>query len=321
MDRLDLYKLFVCVVDSASFTRAATSLGLPRSSVSAAIRELELRVGARLLQRTTRKVAATADGVALYDRCLRLIADIEEAETLFLQRPATISGRIRVEVPSRIGRLIIAPALPAFLRQHPEIDIVLGSSDRSADLIGEGVDCALRVGGSGDSRLAAIELGKLCLVNVASRDYLDRHGTPQSPQDLDAHWMIGYAGSDGRVDPWEWQDERGLQQRALRARVTVNNAETYIACCLAGLGLIQVPAYDVAAPLAAGELVELMPAHRAAPMTMTLLYPPYRHLSRRLQVFTQWLQQILRPCTVQDFFLNPGPIRSQADASALLRRA
>lgn len=300
MDRLDLFRVFVCVVDSASFTRAAASLGLPRSSVSAAIRELELRVGARLLQRTTRRVAPTADGTALYDRCLRLIADIEEAETLFLQRPATISGRIRVEVPSRIGRLIIAPALPDLLQQHPEIDIVLGSSDRAVDLIGDGVDCALRVGGdSSDPRLVAVDLGRLRLVNVASRGYLDRHGTPRSPEDLDRHWMVGYAGSDGRVDAWEWQDERGLQQRAVRTRVTVNNAEIYIACCLAGLGLIQVPAYDVATPLAAGELVELMPDYPAAAMTMTLLYPPHRHLSRRLQLFTQWLRQVLLPRTVQ----------------------
>ena len=123
MDRIDLFRIFARVVDCASFTRAADTLGIPRSSVSAAVQELEARVGARLLNRTTRKVSPTEDGSAFYERCQRLIADVEDAENLFRQSAAQPSGRLRIDVPGRIGRLVIAPALPEFLDLYPQIDI------------------------------------------------------------------------------------------------------------------------------------------------------------------------------------------------------
>lgn len=295
MDRIDLFRIFTRVVEHASFTRAADSLGLPRSSVSAAVLELEARVGARLLHRTTRKVSPTQDGAAFYDRCLRLVADVEEAEGLFRRTAAQLSGRLKVDVPGRIGRLVIAPALPDFLALYPRIDIELGVTDRTVDLVEDGVDCALRVGPLADSRLVARPLGELRLINVASPDYLARYGEPRAPADLGAHLAVNYASpSSGRVEPWEWIEDGVARAVALGGRVTVNNAEAYIACCLAGLGLIQIPAYDVRAHLRAGELVEVMPAHRAAPMPMTLLYPHRRHLSHRLKVFTEWLEPLLR---------------------------
>lgn len=173
------FRIFTRVVDAAGFTRAADTLGLPRSSVSAAVAELEGRVGARLLNRTTHKVAPTQDGAAFYERCLRVIADVEETEGLFRQT-AQPSGRLRVDVPGRIGRLILAPALPSFLEAYPEIDIELGVTDRAVDLVGEGVDCVLRVGPLGDSGLIARTIGTLPLINVASPDYLARHGSPEN---------------------------------------------------------------------------------------------------------------------------------------------
>ncbi|AWX92962.1 LysR family transcriptional regulator [Paracoccus mutanolyticus] len=294
MDRIDLFRIFTRVVDAASFTRAADTLGLPRSSVSAAVAELEGRVGARLLNRTTRKVAPTQDGAAFYERCLRVIADVEETEGLFRQT-AQPSGRLRVDVPGRIGRLILAPALPSFLEAYPEIDIELGVTDRAVDLVGEGVDCVLRVGPLGDSGLIARAIGTLPLINVASPDYLARHGSPETPADLGRHWAVNYASpSTGRVEPWEWVDQGALRATPTRGRVTVNSAEAYIACCLAGLGLIQIPAYDVRPHLEAGELVEVLRDHRAEPLPATLLYPHRQHLSRRVQVFAEWLEALLR---------------------------
>lgn len=294
MDRIDLYRIFARVVDCASFTRAADTLGLPRSTVSAAIQELEARVGARLLHRTTRKVAPTLDGAAFYDRALRLVADAEEVEGLFREgsRP---SGPLRIDVPSRIGRLIIAPNLPAFLASYAEIDIVLGVTDRAVDLIEDRVDCVLRVGPLPPSGLIARSLGDLPLLNVASPAYLKRHGTPRSPDDLDGHLAVNYASpSTGRVEEWEWVENDETKTRPLPGRVTVNNAEAYISCGLAGLGLIQIPAYDIKQHLKSGELVEVMPDHRAAPMPMTLLYPHRQHLSRRLHVFADWLEGLLK---------------------------
>ncbi|EYR77431.1 MULTISPECIES: LysR family transcriptional regulator [unclassified Shinella] len=295
MDRIDLFRIFARVVEQASFTRAADTLGIARSSVSAAVQELEGRVGARLLYRTTRKVSPTQDGVAFYERCQRVIADVEDTENLFRQTSARPSGKLRIDVPGRIGRLIVAPALPGFLDDYPEIDIDLGVTDRAVNLVEDGVDCVLRVGSLGDSGLIARPIGRLPLINVASPAYLALHGTPHTPDDLRDHRAINYASpSSGRVEDWEWLENGTLHRMQMQGRVTVNSAEAYIACCLAGLGLIQIPAYDVRGHLEAGELVEIMPHHRAEPMPMALLYPHRQHLSRRLQVFADWLEALLR---------------------------
>ncbi|RZZ87577.1 LysR family transcriptional regulator [Pseudoxanthomonas winnipegensis] len=295
MDRIDLFRIFVRVVEVASFTRAADTLGMPRSSVSAAVAELEGRIGVRLLHRTTRKVAPTQDGAAFYERCLRVIADVEETEALFRQGKTKPSGKLRVDVPGRIGRLIIAPALGGFLDEYPEIDISLGVTDRAVDLVEERVDCVVRVGPLSDSGLIARTLGTLPLINVASPAYLARHGTPHAPEDLGSHWAIHYASpSSARVEPWEWMEGDTPKTLHVPGRVTVNNAEACIACCLAGLGLIQIPAYDVRDALRAGTLVEVMPGHRAAPLPMTLLYPHRQHLSRRVQVFADWVERLLK---------------------------
>jgi len=295
LDRVDLFRMFVRVVECASFTRAADTLGVPRSSVSAGIQELEGRVGARLLHRTTRKVSPTQDGIAFYERCQRVIADVEDTENLFRQTAAKPSGKLRVDVPGRIGRLIIAPALPGFLDKFPEIDIDLGVTDRSVNLVEDSIDCVLRVGPLNDSGLIARPIGKLLLINVVSPANVTRHATPGSPEDLGDHWAVNYASpTSGRVEDWEWLEQGKLHRVPLRGRVTVNSAEAYIACCLAGLGMIQIPAYDVKQHLEAGELVEVMPGHRAELMPMTLLYPHRQHLSHRLQVFADWLETLLK---------------------------
>ncbi|CAM5202005.1 DNA-binding transcriptional regulator, LysR family OS=Bosea thiooxidans OX=53254 GN=ARD30_11060 PE=3 SV=1 [Bosea thiooxidans] len=295
MDRIDLFRIYARVVECESFTQAAKALGLPRSSVSAAVAALEQRIGARLLHRTTRRVSATPDGTAFYEHCARLVADVEETEALFRHSAASPAGRLRIDVPGRIGRLIVAPALPDFFTRYPEIEIDLSVTDKAANLIEDGIDCVLRVGPLSDFGLIARPVGELPLINVASPGYLAAHGTPTHPGELDGHLAVNYASpTTGRIEPWEWLENDMLQLRALPGRVTANSAEAYIACCLAGLGLIQIPAYDVAEHLAAGELVEVMPRHRAAPMPMTLLYPHRRHLSRRLQVFADWLVALLR---------------------------
>jgi DNA-binding transcriptional LysR family regulator len=295
MDRIDLFRIFVRVAECASFTQAAQTLGLPRSSVSMAVQDLETRMGARLLNRTTRRVSLTYDGTAFYERCLRLLADFEETEGLFRKSPERLGGRLRVDVPGRIGRLIIAPELPTFLARFPGIQIELGVTDRAVNLIEDNVDCAVRVGSLGDSTLIARRIGDLELINCASPAYIETHGAPRTPDDLAQHRAVLYASpSTGRVEDWEWLDGNELRTRPMQAHVIVNGAEAYIACALAGLGLIQIPAYDVREHLAAGTLVEVMPAHRAAPLPMTLLYPHRRHLSRRLQAFIEWIVPLLQ---------------------------
>ncbi|EKJ94063.1 LysR family transcriptional regulator [Bradyrhizobium lupini HPC(L)] len=304
MDRIDLFRVFTRVVECSSFTRAADTLGLPRSTVSAAVLELEARVGARLLHRTTRKVSATQDGLAFYERCQRIVSDVEDTENIFRQTISRPSGRLRIDVPGRIGRLIIAPALPDFLHRFPLIDIELGVTDRTVNLIEESVDCVLRVGALTDSGLIARQIGRLPLINVGSPAYFAVHGKPFAPGDLSQHWAINYASpSTGRIESWEWLENDTVRSMSMRARVTVNSAEAYIACCLAGMGLIQIPSYDVRDHLQNGALVEVMPDYRAQSLPMALLYPHRQHLSHRLQVFIDWLEALLKRELLSDAIL------------------
>ncbi|RYF22855.1 MAG: LysR family transcriptional regulator [Oxalobacteraceae bacterium] len=297
MDRFDLFRIFTQVVDSASFSRAADVTGTSRSSVSVAIQELEARLGVRLLNRTTRRVVPTQEGLALYDRSRRLLEDLDEAEALF--RTARLpAGRLRVDVPARIGRLIVAPRLPDFLDRYPGIDIMLGVTDRAIDLLDEGADCVLRVGALPSSELVARSFGSLPIVTVASPAYLDKYGTPHDPGELGDHVVVHYVSpATGRPEPIEWTENGAVHTRPLAGRVSVNGAEAYIACCLAGMGLIQIPAYDVRDKLSSGELVEVLHQHRAKPMPMALIFPHRRHLPRRTEVFAEWLAGVITEAT------------------------
>lgn len=297
MDRFERYRIFVQVAEMGSFIKAAHALEVPRASVSAAIQHLESQVGTRLLHRTTRQVRLTADGTQLLERVRPLLADVEEIDLLFQASSRQVSGQIQIDVPSRIARRLIAPALPALLRRHPRLRLILGSSDRAVDLVQEGVDCVVRVGALQDSSLVARPLGTIALVNCASPGYLQERGVPQRPDDLaSGHWMVGYASpTTGRELPWEYLSADGTEHIVdVPSQVVTNNAECYIACCLAGLGLIQIPRFDVQHLLDAGELVEVMPAYRAASMPVSLLYPHRRQRSRRLAVFLDWFEELMR---------------------------
>ncbi|KXV11626.1 LysR family transcriptional regulator [Gluconobacter oxydans] len=294
MDRIDLLRIFIRVAESGSFTHAADTLQMPRSTVSTAVQELENRLGTRLLARTTRSVRLTDDGRMFQQTALRLLGDFEGAENWFRLHSSQTRGHVKVNLPSRIGRLIVAPALPEFLDRYPGLDIELGMTDRSINLAEDGTDCVLRVGPLQDSSLIGRKLGLLPVFNVASPSYLAQHGTPQNPADLSAHQAVLYASpTTGRIEDWEWEHDGREDSRPVRGRVTVNSAEGAVACCLAGLGVAQLPAYDVLPHIRRGELVDILPQWRAAPLPMTLLYPHRTHLSRRLEVFTEWLTGLL----------------------------
>ncbi len=297
MDIIDQLRVFLRVADSGGFTAAADQLDMPRPTVSLAVQQLEQRLGVRLLHRTTRRVALTLDGEALLERARVLVADTEELVQQFSQRGGVPGGRLRVDLPSRIARRLVAPALPDFFERYPEIELELGSSDRAVDLVQEGIDCALRVGELPASSLVARPLGEIVLIHCASPAYLARYGIPRRPTELaDGHQVVNYASpTSGHVALWEWLEDGQLRTRLMQAAVTVNNAETYIACCLAGLGLIQIPAFDVREHLAAGELVAVLPDWPPPAMPVQLVYPHRRHLSRRVQAFGDWLAAILAP--------------------------
>ena len=296
MDRFEVMNVFLRVAETGSFTRAAEDMRLPRASVSLAVQQLEGRLGTRLFHRTTRRVQLTPDGQALLERCRALLSDLDEVEGLFQRDPSQVAGKLKVDVSSRMGRIVIAPALPDFFRRYPHIELEFGMTDRLIDLVREGVDCAIRGALTmEDSSLVSRRIAECEVVNCASPAYIEQHGMPQSIADLANHWIVNYVSSStGRIYPWEYVEDGVTKTVQMKSHVTVNNAEAYTACCQAGLGLIQVPVHDLAGMLASENLVEVLPAWRAAPMQVCALYPHRRHLSRRVQVFIDWVEELMR---------------------------
>ncbi|MDQ7968328.1 MAG: LysR family transcriptional regulator [Oxalicibacterium faecigallinarum] len=299
MNKLEAMQVFRRVAELASFTRAAESLGLPKASVSTSVQQLESLLGTRLLHRTTRKVQLTQDGIAFYARCRDLLSDVEELETLFAHTPGALHGRLRVDMPTGVAKNLVIPQLPAFLEQHPGIEIELSSTDRRVDLVQEGFDCVLRIGMLSDSGLIARSLGEFDMVNCVSPAYVARYGIPMHLDDLDAHMMVGYATTLGtKPYPFEYLDTTAgsgvYAWRMLKANVTVNNAESYSNACLAGLGIIQVPRVSAREQLLDGSFIEVLPALMARPMPISLLYPNRRHLPKRVQVFMDWLSELMQ---------------------------
>lgn len=299
----DAMRQFARVAELASFTQAAESLGCPKATVSATVQRLERQLGTRLLHRTTRRVQLTQDGQAFYERCKDVLADLEELEQLFLPTPAALRGRLRVDLPVGAALLLVLPRLPEFMAAHPQLEIELSCTDRRVDLVREGFDCVLRVGALGDSSLVARPLGWLRQLNLASPEYLRVHGVPQSLEDLAGHRLIHYASVLGqRSAGFEYVDAAGQAcSLPMAGTLTVNNSEAYEAACLAGAGLVQVPVPGLSDLVTQGRLVEVLPQFQAPPLPVSLVYAHRRQLPQRVQVFMNWLSEVMRP------HLRPSP--------------
>lgn len=296
MNQLDALQIFVRVAELASYTRAAESLGMPKSSVSTAVQQLETEFGTQLLHRTTRKVQMTLDGRACYERCKDLLADMDELRSMFQQGPHSLRGRLRVDMPTGVAKNMIIPRLPEFLRQHPSVQIELSCTDRKVDLIREGFDCVLRIGSLEDSSLIVRPLGAFSIMNCASPQYVRTHGMPRTLDDLASHRLIHYAGTFGsRPMGFEYHDGAAYRTLDMPGAITVNSAEAYQESCLCGLGIIQAPAAGVRHLIEAGLLVEVAPELRAEPMPVSLVYVQRRNLSRRVQVFMSWVADVMKP--------------------------
>jgi len=292
MDRFQEMQVFVRIAERRSFSKAAEDLQIPRPTVTNLVKRMEARLGARLLERTTRQVRLTHDGEAHYQRCVRLLADLEEADGAFLD--TSPKGLLRVNAQGTLARFFVMPGLPAFLERYPDIVLQLGEDDRLVDLVREGVDCVLRTGTLQDSTLVGRQIALMPQVTVASPAYLARYGEPRSLEDLEGHRAVDYLSSaTGRSLPLDFMvDGRNVQVRP-RAVVSVTGAELYTGAALAGLGLVQVPRYRVERELAAGELKIVLPGAPPAPMPVSVLYPQNRQVSARVRVFTQWLAEVI----------------------------
>jgi DNA-binding transcriptional LysR family regulator len=296
MDRFDAIQAFVRVVEAGSFTKAAETLHMSRTSVTQLVQQLEARLRVKLLNRTTRKVNVTADGAAYYERAARLLVDLDDAESSLSSASASPKGRLRVDVPSPLARMILMPALPAFHARYPDIQLDMGVSDRVVDVIGENVDCVVRGGELIDQSLKARRVGDLQLGVYAAPSYLERAGVPSHPGELENshHRIVGFIWArTGKAFPYAMR--RAGERIKVQGRyvIAVDDGNAYLAAGLAGMGILWLPHYMSEAHVARGELQPLFKGWRLDSMPLYLAFPPNRHVSAKVRVFIDWIVELM----------------------------
>ncbi|MBI6855065.1 LysR family transcriptional regulator [Pseudomonas cichorii] len=297
MDRFDAMQAFARVVEAGSFTRAAETLHMSKTTVTQLVQQLEARLRVKLLNRTTRKVNVTADGAAYYERVVRLLADLDDAETSLSSASALPRGRLRVDVPSPYASTILMPALPDFHARYPDIQIDMGVSDRIVDVIGENVDCVVRGGELTDQSLMARRVGDLRLGVYAAPRYLERVGTPSHPRELEDshHRIVGFLWArTGKALPYAMQRDGESLQVHGRYVLAVDDGNAYLAAGLAGMGVLWVPDYMARAHVERGDLVPLFRDWRMDTMPMYVAFAPNRHISLKLRVFIDWVAELMK---------------------------
>ena len=294
MDRFDAMRAFVRVVDSGSYTRAARQLDLHKATVSQQIRQLEDRLGTRLLTRTTRSVTPTAEGLTYYRHARTILEQVDEAEAMLRKGASAPAGHLRVNVPVAMGRLVFAPEIRGFLERHPRITLELGCSDRAVDLVGEGVDCALRGGVLPDSQLSARRVGDLRFVLCAAPRYIDGHGLPDSPDVLVRHQQIGYVlASTGKVRPVRLERAGQIVEHDVPARFVTTDSAAALSAGLDGLGLIVLAEFVASHYLTSGALVRVLPGWQCPSLPLHLVTPTARKRAARVQAFMDWAHALL----------------------------
>jgi LysR family transcriptional regulator for bpeEF and oprC len=294
MEMLQAMKVFGAVAKLGSFTNAADVLQVGRPHVTRSIQELEAALGVRLFQRTTRSVKLTAEGEQFFARTEEILAGVEDATTMFSESGKTLRGRLRVGLPAALSQLHFLERLRDFTRHHPGLELVLGVTDRTVDLVAEGVDCVLRIGELPDSSLIGRRVGTAVMVTCAAPSYLEEFGTPQSPTDLSGHKGVNFlSGHDNRPLSWRFLVDGEEVTATATSSISVNESNAYVTCGLAGFGLIQAPGILVDPQLADGSLVEVLAPYRPRPWTVSLLYPSREYVAPRVKVFAQWLVKAL----------------------------
>ncbi|WP_313143095.1 LysR substrate-binding domain-containing protein [Stenotrophomonas sp.] len=296
MDRFEAMRAFARVVETGSFTRAAQTLQISRTTVTQLVQQLEAHLRLRLLNRTTRRVSVTADGAAYYPRIARLLAELEEVEGGLGDAASQPRGRLRIDVPGPYARLRLVPALPDFHARYPDIQLDIGVSDREVDVIADNVDCVIRGGAPADPALVARPLASLSIDFNASPVYLQRFGVPAHPSALEGpdHHMVGFLSPrTGRARVFIAQ--RGDERIEVQGRHAVgfDDGNAYLAAGVAGLGVVALPSYMAEPHVATGELRPVLQDWRLPPMPMHAMFPPNRHMSQRLRVFIDWVVEVL----------------------------
>jgi LysR family transcriptional regulator for bpeEF and oprC len=297
MDRLQAMQVFTKIVEMNSFSRAADSLNLPHASTTTIIKNLEAHLRVRLMQRTTRRLNLTPEGAEYYERCVRILAEIDETEDSLANTGKGPRGKLRIDMPGSIGRLIVMPRLLEFRDRYPDIDLMVGFGDKPVDLVQEGVDCAVRVGELEDSSLVARRLGALQTLTVASPAYIERYGKPSNLEDLRQHLAVHYfSNGAGRMNEMSFVVDGQSTSIKMRGALAVNDGDAYLMCGVKGAGIIQSPRFMLLPHLRAGALVEVLPQWKPLPIPIAAVYPHNRHLAPKVRVFVEWIAELFENC-------------------------
>lgn len=295
MDQLAAMRVFIRVVETGNFTRAADMLAMPKATVTNLIQGLEAHLRTKLLNRTTRRVMVTTDGALYYERAAQLISELEELDGSLSNSQSLPTGRLRVEMAGAFADSIVVPALCDFYERYPDIRVDLGVGDRTVDYLAENVDCALRGGTPSDQSLIARRVSEIDLITCASPLYLEKFGAPQRPEELETeHYSVNYfRAQTNRTVPFEFYKENERVEVDPHYILSCNDSRTYLTAALTGLGIAMVPVFMAREPIAKGELVRVLPEWNRDPLPLYVVYPPNRHLSNKVRVFVDWLVKLL----------------------------
>ncbi|MFM0341479.1 LysR family transcriptional regulator [Paraburkholderia fungorum] len=289
MDKISAMKAYVKVVESTTFAGAAEVLHTSPVYVTRMIQALESDLGVKLLIRTTRRSKPTDAGMRYYERCVALLRDVEEMDADVQASRGSRSGIVRVSMPSLVAKSVVIPALPNFLADNPDIQLDISIADQYPDLIEEGLDCAVRVGPVSELGVVAKTVGFYKTLTYASPDYIRAHGEPLTLDDLSHHLGVNYAMKSGRIRSWEFLEANEVRSVVLKSAILVNDADTYVACGLAGLGLIQGGTFVLDPHVRSGRLTKVLKDYPSNPRPVSVVYMPNRTRPRRVDIFIDWL--------------------------------
>jgi len=294
MKNLDVLSIFVQVADSRSFTKVADRMGISASGVSKAVSRLEDELQVKLLHRTTRSVGLTDDGVIFYEHCRHILAEIDDAELAIASSRARPHGRLRVQMPVGFGRHVVVPQLPDFLEQNPELTLDLELSDRTPDLVHDGLDAAVVLGPQADSSLLCRKMYRTRVVCIASPDYIARHGEPKTPDDLDHHACLGHLEPrTGRYRLLELQKGERLYSKHPAGRLNINYTQSLVDMAIVGMGIARAATFVAAPAVREGRLRIVLKDYVGMGPELSLVHLPSRHRSPRVQALTQFLSRIV----------------------------
>ncbi len=294
MDKLAGLAAFVRTAQTESFVAAGRQLGVSASAVGKSVARLEVRLGVRLFQRSTRRICLTEEGRLFYQRCQHVLNDIDDAEALLSRAAETPRGRLRISVIT-MGYRFLIPVLAEFMRRYPQIELDLDFDDRIVDMIDDGFDAVIRSGDLPDSRLMARRLGSFRAGLFASPDYLRIHGTPRHPRDLERHACVQFRNhTSGKLQKWPMRIDPGEKEPRLPVGLVCNNAEALLAAAVHGLGIAYMPTFLARDAVGSGALVSLLDHYMMLQGQFCLLWPSSRQMTPRLRVFVDFLCERLR---------------------------